>query len=235
MSNRRVSVVTGGASGIGAAIVAALTEEGDKCVVLDLARPQVPLAGVDYLSVDLGAPDSIAVVEQRLAEIGVTHVDCLVHCAAVLMAGPFRSTARSDWERVLRVNLDGTIAVSQAVAPLMARGGRIVFFSSGTVFKGPRNLFAYVASKAGVVGFARCLAEELGEAEITVNVVSPGLTNTPMMAPLAANEADNIANRALRRRQEPSDLVGPVMFLLSPAAAFVTGQTLCVDGGAVKH
>lgn len=235
MSDSRVSVVTGGASGIGAAVAAALTEDGHRTVVLDLAEPEVRLDGVEYLSVDLGAPDSVEVVARSLADIGVTHVDCLVHCAAVLLAKAFRATSRPEWERVLRVNLDGTIAVSQAVVPLMGRGGRIVFFSSGTVFKGPRNLFAYVASKAGVVGFARCLAEELGEDEITVNVISPGLTNTPMMAPLAATEAGLIASRALRRRQEPADLVGPVRFLLSPQAGFITGQTLCVDGGAVKH
>jgi NAD(P)-dependent dehydrogenase (short-subunit alcohol dehydrogenase family) len=117
----------------------------------------------------------------------------------------------------------------------MPRGARIVLFASGTVFKGPRNLFAYVASKAGVIGFARCLAEELGEDGITVNVVSPGITATPMIADMAHTEEANIAGRAIKRRAVPDDLVGPVRFLLSEGAAFVTGQTLCVDGGSVKH
>jgi NAD(P)-dependent dehydrogenase (short-subunit alcohol dehydrogenase family) len=229
------SIVTGGASGIGAAVIASLAADGHRCVVLDLNVPDERVDGVEYLKVDLAAADSIEVIQAVLASAQVTRVDHLVHCAAVGQWSSFRETGRAAWERVLRVNLDGTIALAQAVVPLMGRGGRIVLFASGTVFKGPRNLFAYVASKAGVIGFARCLADELGDDEITVNVISPGITDTPMIAPMAHTEEQNIATRALRRRAVPDDLVGPVRFLLSPAAAFVTGQTLCVDGGSVKH
>lgn len=233
--DRPTSVVTGGASGIGAVVAASLAGDGHRCVVLDLHVPTARTEGVEYCTVDLGAPDSIEVIESVLASAGVSRVDHLVHCAAVGQWSPFRETERAAWERVLRVNLDGTIALAQAVVPLMARAGRIVLFASGTVFKGPRNVFAYVASKAGVIGFARCLADELGDDEITVNVVSPGITDTPMIAPMAHTEEQNIAGRAIRRRAVADDLVGPVRFLLSPAGAFVTGQTLCVDGGSVKH
>lgn len=229
------SVVTGGASGIGAAVVSALAADGNRCIVLDLNIPDERVDGVEYLKADLAAPDSIETVQSLLTSVQVNHVDHLVHCAAVGQWSPFKETSRADWERVLRVNLDGTIALTQAIVPLMPRGGRIVLFASGTVFKGPRNVFAYVASKAGVIGFARCLADELGDDEITVNVISPGLTDTPMIAPMAHTTDHNIASRSIRRRAVPDDLVGPVKFLLSPAAAFVTGQTLCVDGGSVKH
>lgn len=229
------SIVTGGASGIGAAVVTALAADGHRCIVLDLNTPDDHPEGVEYLKVDLGAPDSIEAVQALLAMTGIEHVDHLVHCAALGQWSAFRETRRADWERILRVNLDGTIALAQAVVPLMGRGGRIVLFASGTVFKGPRNVFAYVASKAGVMGFARCLADELGDDEITVNVVSPGITDTPMITPMAHTEKHNIVTRSIRRRAVPDDLVGPVRFLLSPAAAFVTGQTLCVDGGSVKH
>lgn len=233
--DRPISIVTGGASGIGAAVTASLTDDGHRCLVLDVQTPREPIKGAEYLTVDLGAPDSIELIGSALAGAEVGHVDHLVHCAAVGQFSPFRETERAEWERILRINLNGTIALAQAVVPLMGRGGRIVLFASGTVFKGPRNVFAYVASKAGVIGFARCLADELGDDEITVNVVSPGITDTPMIAPMAHTEEQNIATRSIRRRAAPDDLVGPVRFLLSPAAAFVTGQTLCVDGGSVKH
>lgn len=118
----------------------------------------------------------------------------------------------------------------------MGRGGRIVLFASGTVFKGPRNVFAYAASKAGGIGFARCLASELGDEGITVNdVVAPGITATPMGERMAETEEANLATRAIRRRAVPEDVVGSARFLLSNGAAFVTGQTLCVDGGSVEH
>ena len=117
----------------------------------------------------------------------------------------------------------------------MPRGSRIVLFSSGSVFRSLPNMSAYIASKAGVIGFARCLADELGEDEITVNVVSPGITATPMINDIEHLEGTIIAGRAIKRRSYPADLVDPVKFLLSPGAAFITGQTICVDGGAVKH
>ncbi|MQA04916.1 MAG: SDR family oxidoreductase [Streptosporangiales bacterium] len=227
-----VAVVTGGARGIGAAIVEALRADGTRCVVADVQRPDVPLDGVDYVECDLA---TAAGVEVLLDELGVAQVDQLVHCAAVLHYAPFLETSRTEWERVLQVDLHAAIAVTQAVVPLMTDGGRIVFFASGTVFKGPQNMFAYVAAKAGVIGFARCLATELGDRGINVHVVSPGLTATPMVESMAHTEEANIATRAIKRRAYPDDIVGPVRFLLSDDARFVTGQTLCVDGGSVLH
>jgi 3-oxoacyl-[acyl-carrier protein] reductase len=229
------ALITGGSSGIGAAVTESLRTDGTTCVVADLQPPRNPLDGVDYVRADIGTAEGVQSLVDHLAAAGVSRIDHLVHCAGVVHRSPFRETSRAAWEHVLRVNLDGAIGVSQAIVPLMPRGGRIVLFASGTVFKGPRDLFAYVAAKAGVIGFARCLASELGEDEITVNVVSPGLTATPMADVLADTEAANIAGRAIQRRAVPDDIVGPVRFLLSEQARFVTGQTLCVDGGSVKH
>jgi 2-hydroxycyclohexanecarboxyl-CoA dehydrogenase len=225
------TVITGGARGIGLAIAEDLREHGHRIVVVDIAEPPLDPRVDAYICADLSTPTGIERVAGALAG---EPVDNLVHCAAVSHWSPFRDTPRETWERVLRTNLDGTIAITQAVVPLMGRGARIVLFASGTVFKGPKNLFAYVASKAGVIGFARCLADELGDDEITVNVISPGFTATPMIADMAHTEEANIATRSLKRRAHPADIVGPVRFLLSPAAAFVTGQTLSVDGGSVK-
>lgn len=228
-------LITGGCSGIGAAITESLRTDGIRCVVVDVQDVRDPLDGVTYVLADISCAEGVQSLVDNLAATGISRIDALVHCAGVVHSSSFRETGRTEWERVLRVNLHGTIAISQAVVPLMPRGSRIVLFASGTVFKGPRNLFAYVASKAGVIGFARCLATELGDDEITVNVISPGLTATPMAEVLADTEAANIAGRAIRRRATPDDIVGPVRFLLSEEARFVTGQTLCVDGGSVKH
>lgn len=226
------TIITGGASGIGRAVADELRADGHRTIIIDVAPPSADDPADLYIQADLGTRDGIAAISK---ELGNQPIDNLVHCAAVGQWSPFRETEREVWERILRINLEGTIAVTQEVVPLMPKGSRIVFFASGTVFKGPKNVFAYVASKAGVIGFARCLADELGDEEITVNVISPGITATPMIANMAHTEEANIASRSLKRRAYPEDIVGPVKFLLSPAAAFVTGQTICVDGGSVKN
>ncbi len=226
------TIITGGASGIGRAVVDELRDDGHRTIVIDLAEPPADGFTDLYIRADLSTPEGISTVLESLAG---QEIDNLVHCAAMGQWSSFRDTPREAWERILRTNLEGTIAITQAVVPLMPRGSRIVLFASGTVFKGARNLFAYVASKAGVIGFARCLADELGDDEITVNVVSPGITATPMITDMAHTEENNIASRSIKRRAYPEDIVGPVKFLLGPGAAFVTGQTICVDGGSVKN
>lgn len=227
----RQSVVTGVASGIGRAVAEALRDDGHHVIGVDLAERPDDL-DVEYVQADISTDAGALAVATAVETNGVRD---LVHCAAIGQWSSFRDTPREQWERILRTNLEGTIGLTQALLPTFQPGGRIVLFASGTVFKGPRNLFAYVASKAGVIGFARCLADELGDDRITVNVVSPGMTATPMIRDMAHTEEANIASRSLKRRAVPGDLVGPVRFLLSDAAEFVTGQTLCVDGGSVKH
>lgn len=226
------TIITGGASGIGRAIAESLRTDGHRTIVVDMASPPSDQFADQYIRADLSTREGIATI---LDALHGTQVNNLVHCAARGQWSPFRETPRDTWELILRTNLEGTIAITQAVVPLMPNGSRIILFASGTVFKGPKNLFAYVASKSGVIGFARCLADELGDDGITVNVISPGITETPMITDMAHTVEANIASRAIKRRAYPKDIVGPVQFLLSPAAAFVTGQTLCVDGGSVKN
>lgn len=228
----RPILLTGGASGIGRAIARALRETGRAVLVCDRVSQPEWESAAEYMQVDLTDVGDLEALRRRLDGV---ELGGLVHCAAVTHWSSILETPRDEWERVLRVNLHATIGLAQTIVPLIANGGRVVFFGSGTVHKGPRNVFAYAASKAGVIGFARCLADEVGDREITVNVINPGITRTPMAEPLIGTEDANIASRALKRPAYPEDLVGPVLFLLSDGAAFVTGQSIMVDGGSIKR
>lgn len=225
------TLVTGGASGIGHAIAKELKNEGHDVITIDI-NPKIDDSADLHIVAD---PSSDEGIERIVESLSDREVNNLVHCAAIGQSSSLLETSRSGWQNIIRTNLEGTIAITQTVIPHMPKGSRIVLFSSGTVFRSFPNMSAYVASKAGVIGFARSLADELGGDEITVNVVSPGITATPMIAQVAHLEPAIIAGRAIKRRSHPQDLVDPVKFLLSPGAGFVTGQTLCVDGGAVKH
>jgi NAD(P)-dependent dehydrogenase (short-subunit alcohol dehydrogenase family) len=152
---------------------------------------------------------------------------------------PFDQIPVQEWDRLMAVNLRGVFLCCCAVVPYMRqqRSGKIVNISSGTVFHGSPLAAHYVASKAGVIGLTRSLARELGEDNINVNAIAPGLTismDEVSEARMMQNQ-QRIQARALKRTETPQDLLGTVIFLCSAESDFMTGQTLVVDGGAQMH
>jgi 3-oxoacyl-[acyl-carrier protein] reductase len=246
----QVIIVTGGAQGIGKAYCQGLAGEGAKIVVADLnaeaAEAFVRELGEDgkdamSVTVDVSNPDEAErMVSETLARFG--RVDGLVNNAAIyqrpgLFRGPFDQIPVDDWDRVMAVNLRGIFLCCRAVISHMKeRGsGKIINISSSTVAQGTPNFAHYVTSKAGVIGFTRSVAREMGEYGINVNAIAPGYTlsmdDEDVDDTVRATDQRSINNRALSRSEKPEDLVGTVVFLCSSDSDFITGQTLAVDGG----
>jgi 3-oxoacyl-[acyl-carrier protein] reductase len=246
----QVIIVTGGAQGIGKAYCQALAGEGAKIVVADLnaeaAEAFVRELGEDgkdamSVTVDVSNPDDAErMVSETLARFG--RVDGLVNNAAIyqrpgLFRGPFDQIPVDDWDRVMAVNMRGVFLCCRAVISHMKeRGsGKIINISSSTVAQGTPNFAHYVTSKAGVIGFTRSVAREMGEYGINVNAIAPGYTlsmdDEDVDDTVRATDQRSINNRALSRSEKPEDLVGTVVFLCSSDSDFITGQTLAVDGG----
>ena len=248
----RVIIVTGGAHGIGRAYCRGLAAEGAKVVVadLDIDAAEVVVrtlgeSGSDALAVraDVSQAEDVDAMARAAAD-RFGSVDGLINNAAVFQVPamsrvPFEQIPIDEWDRLIAVNLRGVFLGCRAVVPYMKKQGRgkIINISSGTVFHGSANSAHYVTSKAGVIGFTRSLARELGDHNINVNAIAPGLTlsleeMTEDRLQMSRNRAQA---RSIKRDQEPEDLVGTAVFLCSPDSDFITGQTIVVDGGAQMH
>jgi 3-oxoacyl-[acyl-carrier protein] reductase len=246
----RVVLVTGGGKGIGKVYVEEFAKAG-ACVVAadidDAAAKSVSEAltaqglATIGLATDIASEASTAAMAQTaLDHFGA--IDVLINNASLMSVLPRRSWLEipvEEWDRVMAVNLRGMFLSCRAVFPAMkARGrGKIVNISSSRVWEGTPNRLHYTTSKAGVIGFTRALAREVAEFGITVNAVTPGMTQSDtQVASSSANYlATRVAGRAIERVQVPADLVGAVMFLSSSASDFMTGQTINVDGGRSMH
>jgi NAD(P)-dependent dehydrogenase (short-subunit alcohol dehydrogenase family) len=246
--NSKVIIITGGASGIGAAFVRKLAIEGHRIVIADIANSEgfaaeLRSSGYNVIGVQTDVSDEVQV--QNMANIACSEfggIDALVNNAGLfstLTLKPFDQITRSEWMRVMEVNTLGPLLCVQAAVPSMRKrgGGRIVNIASTTAIKGVPNMLHYVASKGALIGFTRSLARELGASLITVNAIAPGFT---LSEGILKNEIHNIigdaarrTGRSIQRDQVPEDLVGIVSFLIGDGAAFITGQTLAVDGGSV--
>ena len=244
MLQNRTAVVTGAAGGIGSALTAHLLSEGAAVIAVDLgAKALEKLSQSDLDNSRLVTIAGNITDEGECARIadqvgkGFDHVDILVNCAGLFPPCAFEKMSFAEWRRIMAVNFDGVFLMTSAILPLMKNNGygRIINIGSSSYFQGTPNYVHYVAAKAGVIGFTRSLAREVGAYGITTNVVAPGLTSTQFVLD-STSEAfleNRRVQRSIQRHQYPKDVVGTILFLCSAASDFVTGQTIVVDGGAV--
>ena len=220
-------LVTGAARGLGREFASHLAGSGARVLGADLldAEAEFPL-----VRADVTAPRSLT--EAVKEELG--GLDAVVNNAAVvdLPRRPFSEIPEDEWDRVMSVNVKGTWLVTRAVVPLLreAGGGAIVNLASEVAFSGSTGLAHYAASKGAVISLTRVLARELGPDNIRVNAIAPGYIPTEASSVMAPDGYD-ASRTPLRRVGTPEDLLGALDFLLSDASAFVTGQTLLVNGG----
>ena len=242
MNTDRVVVITGAGGGVGALLVRRFLGNGDTVVATDadksaLSRLGDEPAGPGRLVTEQADISSEEDCRRLAGSAGRAsgQVDVLINCAGYFPVAAFDDISVGDWRRVIDINLTGSFLMTRAFLPLMRKNGwgRIINFGSGSVFDGTRSQAHYVAAKAGIVGFSRSLAREVGEDGITVNVITPGLTVTRAVRDHFPEQLLHAQRerRALKRDEHPEDLVGPVFFLASDDAGFITGQTINVDGG----
>ena len=232
----KIAVVTGGLSGIGAAIAQRMTDEGATVVAADLSSSEIKLGAGTLmpLRVDVHDPAS---VQHLVNEVTARHgrLDCLVNSAGIGSDIPFLETRLESFDRILAINLRGTFIVGQAAARAMREtgGGCIVNIASVSGITGNAGRSAYGASKWGVVGLSRVMAIDLASLKIRVNVLAPGAVATPLADRMLPDEQAKqwTEHTPLRRYARPEEVAGAAVFLCSDDASYITGHVLVVDGG----
>jgi len=240
----RVSIVTGGARGIGRAYCLGLAAEGSDVVVADMSDGQPVVDEIEAsggkaasVQVDVSGEDSTQAMARATVE-RFGRNDVLVNNAAYfkqVKRGPFHELDVDEWDKAFRVNVRGVWLCCRAVYPYMKeqRYGKIINISSNTAWKGVPGFLHYVTSKAALTGLTRSLAREVGNDNIAVNIVAPDFIPDENMLKTRGSHSDEvIAQRAFKRMQVPEDMVGTVVFLAGPGSDFITGQSFLVNGGA---
>jgi NAD(P)-dependent dehydrogenase (short-subunit alcohol dehydrogenase family) len=241
LAGKRV-VVTGAAGGLGRAFAQAFAREGARVVAAD-----INLTGAEETAILIGGAAIAAQVDvtsqastsalAALAAERLGGIDVLVNNAAIyagLERKGFESIDEAVWDRVMAVNVKGPWQMTRAVAPYLraAGSGAVINVSSATVMSGSPEWLHYVSSKGAVIAMTRALARELGNDRITVNALAPGFTLTEASLGLMEDAASyGITRGAIKRAAGSDDMVGAALFLASPLAGFITGQTLIIDGG----
>ena len=234
----QVAIVTGAAQGIGKAVADSLAESGASVMAMDqqpvseegaLAGPANRLNQVTDISQPEEIKESVNVCIQKLGM-----PDILIHMAGISKPCRIADMAPETWQHLIDVNLHPIYYLTYAVLPHMLERGRgcIVFCSSMIASTGGESSAHYTAAKSGVEGFSRSIAREVGPQGGRVNVVAPGMIDTAMLNLMPVAQKEKLVGRIpLRRMGYPADMVGPVLFLVSDAGAYVTGQTIHVNGG----
>jgi 2-hydroxycyclohexanecarboxyl-CoA dehydrogenase len=242
----KTAIVTGAASGIGLACARRLAQAGARVAVWDINA-----AGAEAAAAELGGKGRAiaarvdvskraeveAAAAQARREFGP--IGILVNNAGITLFQPFLETSEEAWDRVMTVNLKSLLFCTQAVLPdmLEAQWGRIVNVSSSSAQTGSARMAAYAASKGGVIGFTKALAQELAAKGITVNNVPPGFIDTPMLRGSEVGERlEQVAAASpMKRAGKPEDIAAAVAFLASEEAGYITGHTLSVNGGRYSN
>jgi 2-dehydro-3-deoxy-D-gluconate 5-dehydrogenase len=240
----KVAIVTGASRGIGAAMAVGLAQAGAKVLLVSRGAPddevnrELEQAGQSFahVSADLGQMGSIGpVVEAALSRFG--RIDILINNAGIIRRTPFLEHSEADWDEVLNINLKVPVFLSQACARQMVKqgeGGKIINICSVLSFQGGIRVPGYTASKHGLAGVTKEMANDLSPYRINVNGIAPGYTRTDNTAALQADEERYnaiLARIPLGRWADPADMVGAAVFLASPASDYMQGHILVIDGG----
>lgn len=243
----KVAVISGAAQGIGAIMAQALSEAGAKVLVTDVqdtakAVQRINDAGgtAQGMKVDVTNNDDLAAMVETAKSMG--GLDIMVNNASIfatLTPKPFFEISDEEFDRIMTVNTRSVHQVMKAIVPTMigAGGGKVINIASGTFYYGPPGLSHYTASKGAVIALTRCHGRELGDKNIQVNAIAPGLTESEGLRGNDAFDmarAPTVASRSIKREMVPEDLLGTLIYLASPDSDFVTGQTLNVDGGKIN-
>ena len=246
----KVAIITGAGRGIGRAYALRFTDEGAKVAIPDIifenaqkVSKEIKAKGGQTLALHTDVSDEVStqeMVKKTVERFG--KIDILVNNAALVgsvVSKPFYEITVDEWDKAMAVNLRGVFLCCKAVIPLMKEQGKgkIVNITSNVIFAGSPNITQYTTSKGGVLAFTRATARELGEYQINVNAVAPGLTETEAARSMEPEEVWEMtrAGVCLKRAEQPEDLVGTLVFLSSTESDFITGQTIVVDGGYVMH
>tara|TARA_B100000029_G_scaffold161965_1_gene157963 strand:- start:602 stop:1357 length:756 start_codon:yes stop_codon:yes gene_type:complete len=241
-------VITGAARGIGAIMASQLAQEGANVVVTDVLDIKNTVSKIKSnggiamgLNINVTSDDDLAhMVEATVKEF--SSLDILINNASIFAAlqpKPFLQIDNDEFDKVMTVNARGVHQATKAVIPEMLRvgGGKIVNIASGTFYYGPPGLSHYTASKAAVIALTRSHARELGEKNIQINAIAPGLTESESIQGHTGFDparGPTVQSRSIKRAMVPEDLLGTLMYLITSDSDFVTGQTLNVDGGKIN-
>ena len=244
----KTAVITGAGRGIGAVMAKRMAQEGANVVVTDVLDTETTVEAIIAaggsaigMSVDVTSDDNLAAVVET-TEKTFGSLDILVNNASIFAAlqpKPFMQIDNDEFDKVMTVNARGVHQATRAVVPAMLRagGGKLVNIASGTFYYGPPGLSHYTASKGAVIALTRCHGRELGDKNIQVNAIAPGLTESEALQGNAGFDparGPTVQSRSIKREMLPEDLLGSLMYLITTDSDFVTGQTLNVDGGKVN-